>query len=208
MKRVRGGGEVSGEEVLKFAKLFKDDFTIMNLSRTQLSSICKFLNLRPYGTDAFMRWQISRRYAPTHLKSPPPTRTHTYHPSHRVSKLREDDTMIAEEGVKSLTFEELQQACIARGMPATGLSKVALRYAFLTSTLAYCVHHCPFPSQYLTQLLHNYQHREQLEEWLDSSLNEQLPAVILILSRALSLTTASQVRSPPTLVDLDRMIRT
>jgi LETM1 and EF-hand domain-containing protein 1 len=138
MKRVRGGGEVSGEEVLKFAKLFKDDFTIMNLSRAQLSSICKFLNLRPYGTDAFMRWQISRR----------------------VSKLREDDTMIAQEGVKSLTFEELQQACIARGMPATGLSKVALR--------------------------------EQLEEWLDSSLNEQLPAVILILSRALSLTTASQ----------------
>lgn len=62
MKRVRGGGEVSGEEVLKFAKLFKDDFTIMNLSRAQLSSICKFLNLRPYGTDAFMRWQISRRY--------------------------------------------------------------------------------------------------------------------------------------------------
>jgi hypothetical protein len=36
--------------------------------------------------------------------------------------------MIAQEGVKSLTFEELQQACIARGMPATGLSKVALRF--------------------------------------------------------------------------------
>jgi len=138
MRKVRSGEEVSREEILKFAKLFKDDFTILNLSRSQLSSICRFLNLRPYGTDAFMRWQIARR----------------------LTHLREDDAMIAEEGVKSLTFEELQQACIARGMPATGLSKVALR--------------------------------EQLEDWLDASLNEQLPSVILILSRALSLVSANQ----------------
>ncbi len=35
--------------------------------------------------------------------------------------------LIQQEGIKSLTFEELQQACIDRGMIGTGLGKESLR---------------------------------------------------------------------------------
>ena len=67
-------------------------------------SICRFLNLRSYGTDAFLRWQIMNR----------------------LKRLKEDDVMIVAEGVKNLTFEELQQACIARGMPLADCSSVLI----------------------------------------------------------------------------------
>ncbi|KAL6048798.1 Mitochondrial proton/calcium exchanger protein [Balamuthia mandrillaris] len=135
MKRLRNGENVDQDELIKYAKLFKDDFTLLNLSRPLLVSMCKFLGLKPYGTNAFLRWQISNK----------------------LRKLKEDDKLIQEEGLEKLSFEELQQACIARGMPGLGLSKLALR--------------------------------QQMEEWLDMSFNEAIPSAIMILSRALILTS-------------------
>eukprot|EP01090_Pellita_catalonica_P011989 TRINITY_DN2505_c0_g1_i1.p1 TRINITY_DN2505_c0_g1~~TRINITY_DN2505_c0_g1_i1.p1 ORF type:complete len:601 (+),score=111.47 TRINITY_DN2505_c0_g1_i1:1399-3201(+) len=104
MKQVRNGDAVNPVEIRRYAKLFKDDFTLDNLDRSLLVSMCKFLNLTPYGTNGFLRWQIRNT----------------------MNRLKEDDTMIHTEGLKTLTFEELQQACLARGMRATGISKAIL----------------------------------------------------------------------------------
>jgi LETM1 and EF-hand domain-containing protein 1 len=80
---------------LRLARLFKDDFTLDNLSREQLLATCRMLGLKPYGTNAFLRWQLTRE----------------------VDKLRRDDEEIAREGgVATLTYDEVKVACLERGM--------------------------------------------------------------------------------------------
>lgn len=136
MKRVRAGGTVAPSELLKFAKLFNDELTLDNLERVQLVSLCRFVGIQPFGTDAFLRARLR-----LHLK-----------------EIKEDDRDIKEEGLDNLTEDELRQACRARGMRAPyGEGGVAFM-------------------------------KEQLEEWLDWSLNRSLPSSLLLLSRAFTVT--------------------
>ena len=97
-------GDVENEDIFKFAKFFKDDLTLDNMSRTQLVTMCTFMNLKPYGADGMIRFQL---------------RSH-------VRNLQEDDQRILFEGVDSLDRRELQEACRERGMRATGLPKADL----------------------------------------------------------------------------------
>lgn len=136
MKRVRAGDPVAPSDLLKFAKLFNDELTLDNLERVQLISLCRFVGIQPFGTDAFLRARLR-----AHLQS-----------------IRTDDRDIQEEGLDSLTEDELRQACRARGMRAPFGEGAA---AFM---------------------------REQLEEWLDWSLNRSLPSSLLLLSRAFTVT--------------------
>jgi len=73
--------------------------------------------------------------------------------------IKEDDREIQEEGIDRLTEDELRQACRARGMRAPFGEGAAL---FM---------------------------RDQLEEWLDWSLNRSLPSSLLLLSRAFTVTS-------------------
>eukprot|EP00019_Armaparvus_languidus_P002370 CAMPEP_0168606944 /NCGR_PEP_ID=MMETSP0420-20121227/16866_1 /TAXON_ID=498008 /ORGANISM="Pessonella sp." /LENGTH=444 /DNA_ID=CAMNT_0008646693 /DNA_START=680 /DNA_END=2011 /DNA_ORIENTATION=+ len=92
---VKSGQSVDAKQSLRFARLFKDDFTIDNLSRTQLVAMCKLLLLKPYGTDGFLRWQIERE----------------------VKKLIQDDKLIVSEGgVDSLDYDDLKVAARERGL--------------------------------------------------------------------------------------------
>jgi LETM1 and EF-hand domain-containing protein 1 len=136
MKRVRAGDPVAPSDLLKFAKLFNDELTLDNLERVQLISLCRFVGIQPFGTDAFLRARLR-----AHLQS-----------------IRTDDRDIQEEGLDSLTEDELRQACRARGMRAPFGEGAA---AFM---------------------------REQLDEWLDWSLNRSLPSSLLLLSRAFTVT--------------------
>lgn len=52
---------------------------------------------------------------------------------HKLESLKSDDEMIQKEGVKSLSLEELQQACADRGM--SSLPFVRLMRFFLFSPL-------------------------------------------------------------------------
>src|SRR5438874_1943711 len=62
--KVRSTGEqASTEDLLRIAKLFKDDFMLDNLSRPQLVSMCRYMNINAFGTDNFLRYQISNRMA-------------------------------------------------------------------------------------------------------------------------------------------------
>ncbi|RZC40036.1 LETM1 and EF-hand domain-containing protein anon-60Da, mitochondrial, partial [Asbolus verrucosus] len=104
--KVRTSGEqVSNEEIIKFSKLFEDEITIDSLSRSQLIALCRLLEVQTLGTNNFLRFQLRMK----------------------LRSLAVDDKMIQKEGVESLTLEEVQNACKARGMRAYGLSEERLR---------------------------------------------------------------------------------
>ncbi|XP_020549078.1 LETM1 domain-containing protein LETM2, mitochondrial isoform X3 [Sesamum indicum] len=92
--QVRTGAHVSNEDILGFAKLFNDELTLDNISRPRLMTMCKYMGISPYGTDAYLRYMLRKR----------------------LNKIKDDDKMIQAEGIESLSEEELRQACRERGL--------------------------------------------------------------------------------------------
>ncbi len=137
IENVRKGEPVKNEDIIRFAKLFSDEITLDNISRAQLVAMCKYMNLSPYGTDAYLRMRLRGK----------------------LRKLKADDRFIHWEGVNSLSLEELMFACQERGMKI-GIPKNELRH--------------------------------QLKEWLELSLDKNVPASLLILSRAFTYTDRVQ----------------
>lgn len=104
--RIRTSGDVAtSEEIMKFSKLFEDEITLDSLQRPHLVALCKVLNATTIGTSAMLRFNLKMK----------------------LRSLAADDKVIAKEGVDSLNFSELQQACRARGMRAYGVSEERLR---------------------------------------------------------------------------------
>ncbi|KAI5075404.1 hypothetical protein GOP47_0009480 [Adiantum capillus-veneris] len=94
MNKVRRGEAVLNDDILGFAKLFNDELTLDNISRPRLVNMCKYMNIKPYGTDAYLRHMLRSKLA----------------------WIKQDDRMIQFEGVESLSEAELRQACRERGM--------------------------------------------------------------------------------------------
>lgn len=105
-RKVRSTGETpTTDDVIKVCKVFRDDLTLDNLSRPQLVSMCRYLNLNTFGTDMMLRYQIR----------------------HRMRQIKRDDKAIQYEGVDSLTVAELQMACAARGIRTHSVSPARMR---------------------------------------------------------------------------------
>jgi LETM1 and EF-hand domain-containing protein 1, mitochondrial len=105
-RKLRATGEkVTDEDVIKVCKIFKDDLTLDNLSRPQLVSMNRYLNLTTFGTDMMLRYQVR----------------------HRMRQIKRDDRAISYEGVSSLTVAELQMAAASRGIRTQGVSPARLR---------------------------------------------------------------------------------
>uniref|UniRef100_A0A8C6V0D9 Mitochondrial proton/calcium exchanger protein n=1 Tax=Neogobius melanostomus TaxID=47308 RepID=A0A8C6V0D9_9GOBI len=133
-QKIRDSGErPSNEQIMRFSKLFEDELTLDNLTRPQLVALCRLLELQSMGTNNFLRFQLIMK----------------------LRAIRADDKMIAEEGVASLSVNEVQAACRVRGMRSLGVTEDRLR--------------------------------EQLSQWLDLHLNQQIPTSLLLLSRAMFL---------------------
>ncbi|MCD9642432.1 hypothetical protein HAX54_029258, partial [Datura stramonium] len=94
LSKVRRGAGVTNEEILGFAKLFNDELTLDNISRPRLVSMCKYMGISPYGTDAYLRFMLRKR----------------------LQRIKEDDKLIQAEGVESLSEAELREDCRERGM--------------------------------------------------------------------------------------------
>lgn len=61
-RKVRTTGEqASTDELIRVAKLFHDELTLDNLSRPQLVSMARYMNLNAFGTDNFLRYQIRNK---------------------------------------------------------------------------------------------------------------------------------------------------
>ncbi|KAI9249535.1 LETM1-like protein-domain-containing protein [Sporodiniella umbellata] len=99
------GEQATTEDLLNVAKRFEDELTLDNLSRPQLVSMCRYMNIHSFGTDNFLRYQIR----------------------HRMREIKADDKVIMAEGIESLTLPELQHACASRGIRAIGTSPGRLR---------------------------------------------------------------------------------
>lgn len=99
------GTTASNEEIMQFSKLFEDEITLDSLSRPQLVALCRVLDVQTLGTTNFLRFLLRMR----------------------LRSLAADDKLIEKEGVDSLTRNELQQACRARGMRAYGLPDSKLK---------------------------------------------------------------------------------
>ncbi|KAG8071389.1 hypothetical protein GUJ93_ZPchr0006g41064 [Zizania palustris] len=93
LNKVRRGENVSNDEILNFAKLFNDELTLDNMSRPRLVNMCKYMGIRPFGTDHYLRFMLRKN----------------------LQDIKNDDKMIQAEGVESLSEEELRQACRERG---------------------------------------------------------------------------------------------
>ncbi|KAG5950685.1 hypothetical protein E4U53_004582 [Claviceps sorghi] len=105
-RKVRSTGETpTHQDVIKVCKVFRDDMTLDNLSRPQLVSMCRYMNLNTFGTDMMLRYQIR----------------------HRMRQIKRDDKAISFEGVDSLTVLELQMACAARGIRTHSVSPARMR---------------------------------------------------------------------------------
>ncbi|TGJ85104.1 hypothetical protein E0Z10_g3651 [Xylaria hypoxylon] len=105
-RKLRATGEKpSTDDVIKVCQAFKDDLTLDNLSRPQLVSMCRYLNLNTFGTDTMLRYQIR----------------------HRMRQIKRDDRAISFEGVDSLNVLELQTACASRGIKTHTVSPSRLR---------------------------------------------------------------------------------
>lgn len=101
LEKARKGEMIPPEIIIQYANYFQDDLTLDNMPRMQLINMCKYMNIPPYGSDAFLRFQLR----------------------HKIRTLKEDDQRILWEGIDSLTKMELREACQERGMRSTGLSK-------------------------------------------------------------------------------------
>ena len=88
------GKAIDNEQILKFSKLFEDEITLDNMTRTQLAAICRMLELPTVGTKAFLAFSIEMK----------------------LRNLKADDRVIRREGIESMTVLEMQQASRERGM--------------------------------------------------------------------------------------------
>ncbi|KAF9290976.1 hypothetical protein BGZ68_005563 [Mortierella alpina] len=105
-RKVRSSGEqISTEELIRVAQLFRDELTLDNLSRPQLVSMSRYMNLNAFGTDNFLRHLIRIE----------------------MNSIKRDDKLIMSEGVESLTTRELQAACQSRGISTSGVSEARLQ---------------------------------------------------------------------------------
>jgi len=129
LEKARNGEMVPPDVIIRYANYFHDDLTLDNMPRMQLINMCKYMGIAPYGSDAFLRFQLR----------------------HKIRVLKEDDQRILWEGIDSLTKMELREACQERGMRSTGLSKDA--------------------------------YKRSLQQWLDLSVNKNVPISLLIMSR-------------------------
>lgn len=134
-KKVRLNSEnLSTSDIIDLSRGLADVISIDSLPRALLLNICRYMQIRPFGTDAFIRRQIRSK----------------------MNSLQLDDALIDQEGVENLTYEELVNACHSRGIRSFGaVSMVELQ--------------------------------KELRLWLDLHLRSEIPAVLIILSRALSM---------------------
>ncbi|RWS06734.1 LETM1 and EF-hand domain-containing protein 1-like protein, partial [Dinothrombium tinctorium] len=125
--------ESTNEDIFKFSKFFKDDFVLNSFSRSQLISLCMLLELKPTGTNDFLRFQLQ----------------------YLLRLLKADDKIIQEKRIENLSISELQRACRARCLLTLGVSEDQMK--------------------------------SQLQQWLELSLNKDIPTSLLIMSHVLNL---------------------
>ena len=133
MEKVKNGEKVHNSDIVGFSKLFDSELTLENLTRDQLAAMCRLLDIKVFGSLWVLRYKLQEK----------------------LRQIQKDDALIQNEGVDSLTENELRVACRERGI-YTG------------------------PEKDISYL------KRKLSDWLELSLEHQVPVTLLLLSRAFS----------------------
>lgn len=116
--------------------------------------------------------------------------------------------LIAEEGVESMSVNEVQTACRARGMRSLGVTEDRLREQLIQVTAACCPDETAFITRGGGGDIKRSSSRILLLQWLELHLNQQIPTSLLLLSRAMflpdTLSPADQLKT--TLQTLPEMV--
>ena len=96
----------SAKNLVKFARLFSEDFQLEKMPIDHLRTICRVLGLNPFGFRSQLILQLR----------------------HATTSLLTEDRHIRWEGIDSLNTEDLRDACKARGMlPEEGTTEGQMR---------------------------------------------------------------------------------
>lgn len=145
---ISNGQTPSKQHLIQVAQMFKNDQVLDNLSRNQLVAMAKYMSLRPFGTDAILRYQIR----------------------HRLLTIIKDDKAIDYEGIDSLTVPELQIACSQRGIKTQDVSPGRLRDDLLTWLDLRLRQKIPSTLLILSSVYTYGEHKQGIETYYDALL--------------------------------------
>ncbi|ORZ00089.1 LETM1-like protein-domain-containing protein [Absidia repens] len=143
------GEQASTEDLLNVARRFEDELTLDNLSRPQLVSMCRYMNINAFGTDNFLRFQIRNR----------------------MRQIKSDDKVIQAEGIDALSIQELQAACASRGFRSVGTSPGRLRDELAQWVDLHLNHHVPSTLLVLSRAFSFTDRHMTTEEALKATFN-------------------------------------
>lgn len=105
-KKARITGEsLTLAELERVCHSLKDSLTLENLDRAQLVSLCKYMDVKAFGTTSFLRYQVRKA----------------------LDNIRKDDEEIDKEGVNTLFPNELEHSCRQRGLFFPGINENLMR---------------------------------------------------------------------------------
>ncbi|KAJ2908516.1 LETM1 domain-containing protein ylh47, partial [Coemansia aciculifera] len=143
LNKIRSSGEkVSTNDLVRVAHIFEDELTLDNLSRPQLVSICRFMGVNAFGTDNYLRYQVTNR----------------------MRYIRADDKVISGEGIDSLSVPELQSACQSRGIRIIGVSPARMREELTQWIELHLEHNIPSTLLILSRILSAGEPMAQLQQ--------------------------------------------
>ncbi|CAO3634065.1 unnamed protein product [Cunninghamella blakesleeana] len=143
------GEQASTDDLLKVARRFEDELTLDNLTRPQLVSMCRYMGINAFGTDNFLRFQIRNR----------------------MRQIKADDKVIQNEGIETLTIQELQAACASRGFRSIGTSPGRLRDELAQWLDLHLNHHVPTTLLILSRAFSYTDRHMTTEEALKATFN-------------------------------------
>ncbi|KAI8138263.1 LETM1-like protein [Fennellomyces sp. T-0311] len=96
---------LSLRKFLKISKSYEYDFELSQIHRANLAAYCRFMGLKDWGMKGMLEKRLNKH----------------------LDYLLEDDKLISQEGVDSLSVAELQNAAEERGMRSLDVSEEQLR---------------------------------------------------------------------------------
>jgi hypothetical protein len=106
MLKISRGEKINVDEVLNISQIFKSEFSLESLDRSQLVSLVKFFGLPSLGNAFILQESLKFKW-------------------NLISK---DDAHIMRDGISSLTPNELQEAAVARGFSHSNTFQAQKQY--------------------------------------------------------------------------------
>ncbi|KAK1354709.1 hypothetical protein POM88_047965 [Heracleum sosnowskyi] len=117
MDKIKRGATISSEEIMDFTKLFNNEVTLDNISRSRLVNICKYLGITAHGADTYLCFMVQERLKCENIRDLDIRKLYKVRTNYTSSSmLQQDDILIIAFGVESLSEAQIREDCRERGM--------------------------------------------------------------------------------------------